>query len=202
MKKLIATLLLAATVLTAAAEFRWGPTVSSDVSSYFWKQKLVDTHYKGGFNAGVMGEVMIPGIGFGIDFGLRYDQHSASVDFGSHKIWSSMGAGNETLTVRSIQLPLNIRFKWTRMDGFERYVAPFIYAGPVFSFTIDHSCKDIVECPAGNVSIQVGAGAEFLEHWQLSGGYRWGVSYETRTLKLDNFSARSQGWFINAAYLF
>lgn len=203
MKKLTALfLLIVATVLPASAEFRWGPAVGTDVASYFWKQKLVDTHYGFGFNAGVMGEIMIPGIGFGIDFGVRYNRHQAKVNFGERPMWAADGLGNETLTVQAIQIPVDLRFKWTRLDGLERIVAPFAYAGPVFSFTISNSCKQAVEHPTGNVAIQVGAGAELWEHFQVSAGYYWGVSYELRTIKLDNFSARAQGWNINIAYLF
>lgn len=201
-KKLILSLLLGAVALPAAAEFRWGPTVSTDVSSFFWKQDLVETHARFGFNAGVMGEIMIPGIGFGIDFALRYNQHSASVDFGQQKVWESEGLGKENLTIRAIQIPVNLRFKWTRLEGLEQYVAPFAYAGPIFSFTINNSVKSAVEHPAGTVGIQVGAGGEFFQRWQLSAGYYWGVAYEVRTIKLDNFSARAQGWNINLAYLF
>lgn len=201
-KKILALLLCIVAALPAAAEFRWGPAVGTDVSSFYWKQNLVDTHYKFGFNAGVMGEIMIPGIGFGVDFGLRYNQHTASVNFGERPIWGLEGVGKEDVTVRALQIPLNLRFKWTRLDGLEQYVAPFAYAGPVFSFTLDTTAKDVLEHPAACVGVQVGAGAEFFEHWQLSAGYYWGVSYELRTIKLDNFSARPQGWNINLSYLF
>lgn len=203
MKKILALLILPALLtLSARAEFRWGPAVGTDVSSFFWKQDLVDTHRRFGFNAGLMGELMIPGIGFGIDFGLRYNYHGADVNFGQRPIWAVDGMGVEKTMVHSLQIPIDLRFKWTRMDGFERYLAPFAYAGPVFSFTLATSNVPAIEHPAAFVGIQVGAGAEIFEHWQLSGGYYWGVSYEIRTVKLDNFSARPQGWNINLAYLF
>lgn len=203
MKKLLLTLiLLVAGIVPATAEFRWGPAIGTDVSSFFWKQDLVETHRRFGFNAGLMGEIMIPGIGFGIDLGLRYNQHGADVNFGQREIWSSDGLGKENVTIHALQIPIDLRFKWTRMDGLEHYVAPFAYAGPVFSFTLATSKCPAIEHPTGTIGIQVGAGAEFFEHWQLSAGYYWGVAYEIRTIKLDNFSARSQGWNINLAYLF
>lgn len=203
MKKIfISLLILTGIILPASAEFRWGPSAGVDVSSFFWKQDLVETHHRFGFNAGLLGELMIPGIGFGVDLGLRYNQHGADVNFGERPIWAADGLGNEPVTIHAIQIPLSLKFKWTRMDGLEQYVAPFAYAGPVFSFTVATNNCPAIEHPMGTVGIQVGAGAEFLEHWQLSGGYCWGVAYEIRTIKLDNFSARSQGWHINLAYLF
>lgn len=210
MKKLFsALLLLLLFALPASAEFRWGPTVGVNGSSLFWKQKLIDTRYRIGGQAGIMGEVMIPGIGFGIDFALKYNLHGARVNFGQREIWSTPGygngpdgLGNENVWLHTIEIPLNLRFKWTRLDGLERIIAPFAYAGPVFGFTVGSNDVPAIEYPAGYVAVQVGGGAEFWEHWQVSGGYYWGVSYQVRTVKLDNFSARPQGWTINVAYLF
>lgn len=202
MRIILVGLLMAVVFFGASAEFRWGPTVGVNVSSLFWKQKLVDTHYLPGVNAGVMGEIMIPGIGFGVDFGLRYSLHGAKVNFGQREVWASDGLGNEKVWFHTVQVPLNLRFKWTRMEGVEHYIAPFAYAGPLFSFNIADNNIPALEYPAGSVALQVGAGAELLERFQISGGYIWGVSYDTRTIKLDNFSARTQGWTINVAVLF
>lgn len=190
-------------VLPAAAKFRWGVQASSDVSNFHWKQSLLDTRHRAGFDAGVIGEIMIPGIGFGVDFGLRYNQHSASANFGEFPVWEEDVEGPvQNIDVRAIQIPINLRFKYTKLDGLEKYVAPFAYAGPIFSFTVSNSCKSILNHPAGNLGVQVGAGGEFFQKIQLSAGYYWGLSYEIRSIKLDNFSARPQGWNINVAYLF
>lgn len=190
------------TLLGASAEFRWGPQAGLNISNYYWKQKLIGNHNLCGGQVGLMGEIMIPGIGFGIDIGLRYQLHGARVDFGEKPVWNSDGIENTDLYMHALQIPVNLRFKWTRMNGLEQYVAPFAYAGPVFQFNLATSKCAAVEKPAGSIGLQVGIGAEFLEHIQLSVGYLWGVSYEVRTIKLDNFSARNQGWQINVAYLF
>lgn len=202
MKKILVTLLLVITAISASAEFRWGPTVGLNVSTYHWKQKLVDTKLMPGFQAGVMGEIMIPGIGFGIDVGLRYQMHGAKVNFGEYKIWSVDDIGNEKLTLHTLQIPLNLRFKWTRMNGLESTIAPFAYAGPLFSFNLAQADVPCVEHPLGSVGLQCGAGAELFEHYQVSIGYMWGVSYDVRTLKLDNFSGQSRGLQVNLAWLF
>lgn len=203
MKRIFSLLLLALVCLTASAEFRWGPQVGINGSSLFWKQKLVKTKASVGPTAGLLGELMIPGIGFGIDMGIRYQMNGAKVDFGERPVWSNPPdmMGNEQVWIHTLQIPVNLKFKWTRLDGLERTVAPFAFAGPVFTFNLAKNCP-VVEIPEGTVDIQVGAGAELWEHLQISAGYYFGVSYQVRTLKLDNFSARPQGWFINAAWLF
>lgn len=204
MKRFLLSLILATAAISTFAEFRCGPMIGINGSSLYWRQDLVTTHYKIGGNAGFFGELMIPGIGFGIDLGLRYQLNGAKVNFGERPIWSGAPdfMGNEDVWFHTIQIPLDLRFKYTRLDGVERIVAPFVFAGPVFTFNVATSKIPVIEHPAGTVEIQVGAGAELWEHLQISGGYYFGVSYQVRTIKLDNFTARPQGWFVNAAWLF
>ena len=118
LKKIVAIFIIVICALGASAEFRWGPTVGVNISELYWKQKLVKTDMLAGPNAGIMGESMIPGIGFGVDIALKYSMHGADVNFGDQYIWSSDGYGKEKLWFHTIQIPLNIRFKWTRMNGF------------------------------------------------------------------------------------
>lgn len=202
MKKILLTLFLLLSIGTMSAEFRWGPTAGINISNLYWKQKLISSKTLVGPNVGVMGEIMIPGIGFGVDLGLRYSMHGSKVGFGEKEIWSSTGIENQNVWFHTVQVPINLRFKWTRMDGLEHYVAPFAYAGPMFSFNVSSNDAPALEFPAASVGIQVGIGGEFLERYQLSFGYCFGVSYDCRTIKLDNFSARTNSWMLNVAVLF
>lgn len=187
---------------TASAEFRWGPTAGVNFSTLHWKQKLAATSMRTGFDAGIAGELMIPGIGFGIDMALRYNLHGAHVNFGDHLVWAIDGIKNQNLWFHTLEIPVNLKFKFTRLNGFERILAPLVYAGPVFNFTMATNKCPAIETPAGYVAIQIGAGAELFEHFQISGGYSWGVSYQVRTIKLDNYSAQPRGGFIQLGYFF
>ncbi len=122
-KFLLLTTLLA-TAIAASAELRWGPMIGVNFSTLHWKQKLAKTGGLTGGQAGIMGELMIPGIGFGIDLGLRYNLHGAHVNFGDHEIWSSTGIKNQDVWFHTLEIPINLKFKWTRMNGFEQYLAP------------------------------------------------------------------------------
>lgn len=201
-RKLLILTTILASAFTASAEFRWGPTAGANFGTFHWKQNLLDTKGRTGFQAGVLGELMIPGIGFGIDLGLRYTMNGAHENFGDFKIWNSDGITDQNVWMHTIQIPLNLKFKWTRMNGFEQTLAPFVFGGPVFNFNVATNSQPALEHPAGYVAMQCGAGVELFEHWQISGGYSWGISYQVRTIKLDNFSAQPRGWFVNAAYLF
>ena len=201
-RKLILLTTIVCAALSASAEFRWGPTAGVNFSTLKWKQQILDTKGLTGFQGGLAAELMIPGIGFGIDLGLRYGMNGAKENFGDFKIWESDGIKNQNVWFHTIQIPVNIKFKWTRMNGFEQTLAPFVFGGPVFSFNVATNKQPALEHPTGFVALQCGAGVELFEHWQLSGGYSWGVSYQVNTIKLDNYSAQQRGGFINLAYFF
>ena len=202
MRKFLTLLLLVVSAFTASAEFRWGPTAGWNISNYYWKQPLLHSDQRSGFQAGLMGELMIPGIGFGIDLGARSAYRDATVNLGEFPVWSTDGYQNGSLRLHRLEIPLNLRFKWTRMDGLAHYVAPFAFVGPLFAFNLAQSDCKAIEHPAGSVGLQFGIGGEFLEHIQLSASYIWGTCYDIRTVKLDNNSARNSAWTINLAYLF
>lgn len=154
------------------------------------------------FSAGVLGELMIPGIGFGIGMGVNYAMHSAKLDLGAHEVWAADGYGDVAFKLHSIEVPVQLRFKWTRMDGVEDYIAPFAFAGPIFQFHVAQSDCPAIEHPVGSVALQFGIGAEIIRHIQVSGSYIFNPTYEIRTVKLDNLSARNSGWNVNVTYLF
>lgn len=202
MKRFLLTLMVLAVALGASAKFRWGPVVGANFLHYNWKQQLVESTTIPGFNVGVQCEVMIPGIGFGIDFGLRYVNRGGRVAFDDQYVWSSDNIGTTDLRLHTVQIPLNLRFKWTRMDGFENYLAPFVYGGPQFNFNVANTKCEAVKRASASVGLGVGLGVEIFKRFQLSGGYLWDVTYDVRTHKLDDFSSRLEGWVVDFAVLF
>ena len=201
-KKILLGVVMCLTAITASAEWRWGPVAGANFTSYRFKQHIADVKMSTGFQTGLMGELMFPGIGFGVDFGLNYSMHGSKINFGEKKVWASDGFGNEQVWLHTIQVPLHLRFKYTRLSGLERYFAPFAFAGPVFTFHVDDNDVKALEYPGATVAIQFGLGAEICERWLIFGSYDLGVSYEMRTVKLDNYSARPSTWSVGVTYLF
>lgn len=191
-----------AVALGASAKFRVGPVVGASFDRFSWNQHLFGSSIRPGFAAGVQCEVMIPGIGFGVDFGLRYANRGGQCDFGDRFVWASDGIEDTNLRFHTIQVPLNLKFKWTRMDGFENYLAPFIFGGPKFNFNAANSKCEAIRRVKASVGLQVGLGVEIYKRFQLSGGYVWDVTYDTETYKLDNLSGNIEGWMIDFAVLF
>lgn len=202
MKRFLLSILAAVVCVAASAEFRWGPTAGVNVTSYKYSQDLFAIDPSVGGSAGVMGELMFPGIGFGIDFGLNYNLHGSKLHLGDKKVWASDGYGVEQSWLHTIEVPINLRFKYTNLNGIERMVAPFVYAGPVFSIIAGQNKLDALNYLGGSVMLQCGIGAELFENLQVSAGYYWGMTYETRTVKLDDFYSKSQGWRVGLTYLF
>lgn len=202
-------LILALAGNTALAQFRYGPVAGVNIDYLTFKQHLVPTHSVVAYQAGVQAEMMFPGIGFGIDLGLIYNNMGAKVDLGSRYLWSSQGFGNDHVQLHSLQIPLHLRFKWTRMDGLEEKIAPFVYGGPDFSILLGHTTPkgnpgvgNPYKFAGGEVGVTAGLGIELWRHWQLSAAHTWGMTYILKTAVLDDNSARQRQWTVRVAYLF
>lgn len=191
-----------AVALSASAKFRWGPTVGVNIDHYHWRQKLIPSDDLVGFSAGLQCELMIPGIGFGIDFGLKYVNRGGKVDFGQQYVWSSDGIGECNLRMHTIQIPANLRFKYTRLNGVENYVAPFVFGGPRFNFNCANTKCDAIDRYNFSLGLGCGIGVELYKNYQISAGYNWDMTDVVETYKLDNFSARLKGWVVDFAVLF
>lgn len=210
MKRLL-TLVIALAVLAGAAkaEFRYGPIAGVNISTLTFKQDLITVDQAVGYQAGVQCELMFPGIGFGIDLGLLYNQNGAFVNLGERKIWSSQGFGREHVMLHTIQIPVHVRFKWTRMNGLEDKIAPFVYGGPDFTIKCGHNkIRGSQDAPnpfkytGGELGLTAGLGVELWKNWQVSASYTWGMTYALKTRLLDDFSARANQWSVRVAYLF
>lgn len=185
-----------------SAQFRWGATAGGNLSTLTFKQDLVEINRTVGYSAGVIGEFMFPGIGFGIDLGLLYNQKGAKVNLGEKRVWSSLGYGDERVYLHYVQIPLHLRFKWTRMNGIEDIIAPFVFGGPDFTILAAHGGCKAFDYAAGELGLSAGGGVELFKHYQISFSYNWGMTYALKTKLLDNFSARNREWNIRLSYIF
>ncbi|MBD5240341.1 MAG: PorT family protein [Bacteroidales bacterium] len=198
------------TWLAAAAQFSYGPQLGVNFSDLTFKQKIVDTSMQVGPSAALQCEFIFTDFGLGIDFGIGYSMTGAKVNLGQKTIWSlpaQGGFGNETTLAHNLWIPVHIRWKWTKMQGVEEYVAPIVYGGPEFNIQVansnnSHNGIDAYRFSGGDVQLACGAGVELFRHWQITAGYSWGMTYMVKTRLLDDYSARSHGWTLRLAYMF
>lgn len=205
MKKIILAAIAAIALFSAPAakaQFRYGPMIGASITDLKFKQDLFSGESSPGFSAGVIAEMMFPGIGFGIDLGLYFEERGAKINLGEREMWSSLGYGKERLGLHYLALPFHLRFKYTRMNGFEDILAPFVYAGPTFGIRLANSNIKALDYSGGDLSLEFGLGGEILRKWQVSVSYNMGMTYVTRAKILTNFSARACEWNLRVAYLF
>lgn len=202
MKKLFTLIILLASVLGASAQFRYAPVAGVSVNSLVFKQDLVSVWQQVGYTAGIQGELMFPGIGFGLEIGLMYNQQGAKVGLGEKEVWSWLGYGNEHVYIHSIQIPVHLRFKYTRLDGLEEKIAPLVFGGPDFNIQVAHGGAGAFKYSGGDLGLTAGAGVELFQRWQVTASYTWGMTYALKTRLLDDFSARSRQWMVRVAYFF
>lgn len=200
----IVAVFLVATIGTqqASSQFRYGPTVGADITSLSFKQDLFSVDKAVGYTGGITCEMMFPGIGFGIDFGLEYQQRGATLHMGQREMWASQGYTSPRSYLHYATLPIHLRFKYTRLGGLEEKIAPLVYAGPSFGFLVGHSKIPALQYAGGDVSVDFGGGVELFQRFQLTASYSLGATYALKAKVLTNFSARSSMWNIRFAWLF
>lgn len=207
LRSIVLLTLVCGAAAAAHAQFRYGPQLGANFTDMKFKQEIVGVGSGVGPSAALTCEFMFTSFGLGIDFGLGYSMSSARIDLGEKPIWSLQGYGNERVLVHNLQIPLHLRFKWTKMQGLEDYIAPFVYGGPDFNIQVGHSRHRRGDTSAfrfsgGDVSLTCGFGLELFKRWQASFGYSWGVTYSLKTRLLDDYSARTNGWNVKVAYFF
>lgn len=70
---LLSTILALGSSLAASAETRWGPTIGINYNEIHFKQgDIFKSDRMIGGQAGLTGELMVPGIGFGVDGSVLY----------------------------------------------------------------------------------------------------------------------------------
>lgn len=189
--------------LSSSAQFRWGATAGINFNNLTFKQNDILTPKRViGESGGIVGEMMFPGIGFGIQFGFNYEQLGSRLNMGDYEIWSSQGYRDERIYIHNIQIPFHLKFKYTRLQGLEDYIAPFAYGGPTFNIQAGHSKCDAMKFSGGDLGLTVGGGFEILKRWQIAASYTWGMTYVLKANLLTNYSARNRTVDIRLTYFF
>ena len=198
---LLATLLLMAATATAQTTSRWGITAGATINEVHFKQHdIVPSTRAWGPQLGVTGEMNFSGIGFGVEASALYTLKRGKVNYGEKTIWSSIGAGNETVSMHYLDVPLHLKFKWHRLGGLESTIMPLAYFGPQFSFLMHGNHGDLNKYTPVSVYLDMGIGCELKERIQLRGGYNFSIGQSFHTKMLDENVAKNRTWYFNVTY--
>lgn len=199
---LVVVAAIAALVAQAQPQRRWGITAGGNYNEIHFKQSdIQDSDRMFGGSLGITGDLMIPGVGFGLDGSVLYTLRQGKVHFGDWRIWDSQGIETQAVRLHYIDVPINIKFRYSNLGGFESTLMPFIYAGPTFSFLAGHNkVNDALNYTTMSVLLHAGIGVELFNRLQISGGYSFSIGQTLRTKLLDEHVAKNRTWFIQATY--
>ena len=201
---IISVALLSALSSVAQPVRRWGVTIGGNYNEIHFKQTdIFESDRKFGGSIGVTGDMMIPGVGFGIDASILYTLRQGRIHLGDRRAWESQGIETQTAQLHYIDVPLNLKFRYSKLGGLESSLMPFIYAGPTFSFLAGHNkMGDALKYTTVNVLLHAGIGVELFNRVQVSGGYSFSVGQNLGTKLLDEHVAKHRTWFVQATYFF
>ena len=199
----IALLLIGTAAASAQSESRWGITAGADFNEIHFKQQdIVPSSRLWGPQIGVTGEMNFSGIGFGVEGSVLYSLKQGKVNYGDRHMWSAVGAGNETVAMHFIDVPLHLKFKYRRLNGLENTIMPMVFVGPQFSFLAHGSHGNLNTYPPVHVYLDMGAGCELMERVQLRAGYNFAIGQSFHTKLLDDNVAKNRTWYVNVTWFF
>ena len=199
--KRIFTLVVLAVAITLSAQaqgIKFGVKGGLDIVNMSFDKKVFDTSNKVGWFIGPSLKVSLPVPGLGVDIAALYDQKKSEVN-------------NETITQKSIIVPVNARFSF----GVGSAASIYLAAGPQFGFNVGddefkwttNGVENTFQLKKSAFSINLGAGVTLLKHLEIGFAYNIGlgktadVTVEQASQEIKDDTA-PKSWQISAAYYF
>jgi hypothetical protein len=143
-----------------------------------------------GFTAGPMIEATIPIIGLGLDAAVLYSQQGFKTKI------DNVG---ETFKLNTLEVPVNLKWKLTLLKVIGVYGA----VGPYLQFKLSENLVDQFEAKSFGTGMNLGVGAELLNHLQIGVNYQLGFTEDYRIPVHGTVEkAKTATWSVTAAYLF
>lgn len=204
MKKIITSILVLAAfaVMPANAKINFGAKAGmnntslkldyqnafSNKSGYGW---FIGPTVKASFPLGILN--------IGADGAALYDERNSK---------TSDNGIEETIKLKSILIPINVRLGYS----FLKFLGAYVATGPQFGFNVGHNgfnwgnLSDNFQLKKAQFSWNVGVGLTIMSHFELGVAYNFGIG---RTGELQDASAgtvvntpRQKTWVLSAAYYF
>lgn len=204
MKKFFTALMFAVALLTAApsqAQVKFGLKGGLNVTDMSLSSEVLNESNKTGFFVGPTVKFTLPIVGLGIDASALYDQRDAKLKGKD---------GSENVSLRSINIPINVRYTF----GMSSLAAIYLAAGPQFGYNIGD--KNIFSDEDGNgfslkksnFSVNVGAGITLMSKFEIGATYNIACGKTGELNLIDaagkqlSESTRMNSWQVSAAYYF
>lgn len=206
LKTLIITLALIIS-LPAAAQFRWGPRIGTEVSSMRLNKSVFDNDNRAGFTGGLMCEFTVPVVNIGFDLSVMYVHRvNNSTALNGNVENENLVAGKNFKSRDYIEIPLNLKYK-IGLPLIGKIVTPYIFTGPSFSvLTSGKAISAAYKNKSLDVAWNFGLGLQLFNHLQVGASYGVGINKSVEFIGIANNTNPIEGknnyWTITAAWLF
>ncbi len=205
MKRIVSLVafLCAMTWSVQAQGLKFGVKGGLNISKMSFSKDVFDSDNKTGFYVGPTIKLSLP-LGFGLDIAALYDQRSTDVntDAKPSGTTAEVYAGDEKITQKSIQIPVNLRYN----IGLAASAGIYLAVGPQFGFPVgdkvyntkvgEYRLKD------ANLSINFGAGVYLLKHLEVGFTYNLAAGKSGEFKNWDDVDTHNNAWQIGAAIYF
>ena len=202
------SLLVAATTVPAAAQFRLGPKVGVAINNRSFSKDVISSDNRCGFTAGLMADFKVPVIGIGADLSVMYVHRTADM---LNESTDANVTDPEVNTVGYDYLSIPLHLKYTlSLPLAGNVIAPFIYTGPDFAIRCSKEIVSDYQSKKFDIGWDLGVGVQLFSHLQIGAGYTWGMTkalnYVGTAVGVEaqgaDINGKTNGWTITAAYLF
>lgn len=191
-------LLSAMTIGMQAQNVKFGLKGGLDITTMSFDQKVFDTSNRAGWFFGPSVQVSLPA-GLGADIAAFYDQKETKLN-------------EETIKMKSILIPVNVRYK----IGLGSMAGIYLAAGPQFGFNVGddefkwkdkESYNNTFQLKKSNFSVNLGAGVYVTQHLEVGFAYNIAISKTGDASFKEGVEAvkddtKAKTWQISAAYYF
>lgn len=205
MKKILTLVVLfAAVTMTAQAQgFHFGVKGGLNITKMTFSKDVVDADNQTGFYVGPTVKISLP-MGFGVDIAALYDQRSAKVSPENNATVAnaSQTTGDEKITQKSLNIPVNVRYN----IGLGGSAGIYLAAGPQFGFPVGDKVYDTkvgeYRLKDANLSINFGAGVYLLKHLEIGFTYNLAAGKSGEFKDYNDVDTHNNAWQIGAAVYF
>lgn len=211
---LIALMVALAAVGSAQAKtIAFGIKAGMNVNKLSFDKDIAKADNSVGWTAGVMADITIPLLGFGVDASVMYSRMNNNSD--ADLLATGVSYGNNELYGKNfLEIPINLKYKFT-LPVVGSAFKPYLFTGPSFAFRLDKGVEDAIynlKSRTFQMAWNVGVGFEFFSHLQIGASYGFGcnnivdkitsVTGTNGNFNLVDTKAKNNYWTVTAAYLF
>ena len=185
-KTLLALIVLvAASAIPAAAQFRWGPRVGVEVNKMSLNTDVFNNDNRAGFTGGLQAEFTVPIVNIGFDLSVMYCHRISQSDPISNTGSADTDAALESGRLRNrdyIEIPLNFKYK-LGLPVIGKVFTPYVFTGPSVAFlTSKKAITEAYKNKSVDVAWNFGLGVQLVSHLQVSASYGLGLTKSIETI--------------------